>query len=66
MGRRREWAEPRFYSVEETAELLRMSKKWVRGKVHNGELEAFGLARRFRISGTSINVWVDRNLVVKR
>tara|TARA_R100000700_G_C3106871_1_gene101534 strand:- start:282 stop:614 length:333 start_codon:yes stop_codon:yes gene_type:complete len=53
----------RFYPVKEIADLLNMDVKWVRERINSGDFLAFKRGTKFRVSGASVNRWIDKHLV---
>ena len=51
-----------FYTVRETAELLKIGVKAVRGAIRRGELIAHRLTgdREYRLLGAYVIAWIDR------
>jgi len=52
-----------FYPVKEIAGFLRMNANWVRSQINAGEFMAFKQGTCFRVSGASVNKWIDANSV---
>ena len=52
-----------FYPVKDIAGFLRMNANWVRSQINAGEFMAFKQGTCFRVSGASVNKWIDANSV---
>ena len=64
MARPRNHIERGYYSVKDIADLLDMKPKWVRERIKAAEFDAFKAGKVYKISGSSVNRWIDKHLVV--
>jgi excisionase family DNA binding protein len=51
--------EPKFYTIKEVAQLLRVSELWVRRRMDRGEIPSFKLGRRRLFKREEIDQWID-------
>jgi len=51
--------EPKFYTIKEVAQLLRVSELWVRRRMDRGEISSFKLGRRRLFKKEEIDQWID-------
>lgn len=51
----------RFYTVEEVAQILRVSEPTVRKLIESGELQATRVGRQYRISQEALDDYIARH-----
>lgn len=51
--------EPKFYTIKEVAQLLRVSELWVRRRMDKGEIPSFKLGRKRLFKKEEIEQWIE-------
>ena len=61
MARPREFIPPKLHTINETAEYLSVSRRWLEKLIAAGEVETIPIGiRRKRVLGSSVNRWLAR------
>ncbi len=56
---------PKFYTVAQVAEMLKIRKNYIYDLIYKGELEAVRLSeKRFRISDDALKEYLDKQKII--
>lgn len=59
-------SDPRYYTVRETCEHLRCSRRYLYELLTRGELQSFTMGRARRVVAVSVDDYVERRLAASR